>query len=281
MPSLPPHFFLFEAAFFMQIPAVLLFVAYAWAPHRVLNFSATACLTGSFFLHLLFTGALAYSGGRLPLASGFEFLSGWGLILTALVVWLEWEHRLGLLGTFLAPLSAALLLMGFRFVKAASDPVPGLDDAWLLSHVALAMVAYSCFTAAAGVAGAYLVQERQLKAKRLGTLFYQLPPLQALEELLARLALAGLTALLAALVAGFVWKQHLYGQWGLDDPKVVFNLGVGAVFAVGLWFRRSGALRGRRFAVLCVLTFLAVFFGFYLVNIYFGGHGFLRPATGA
>jgi len=86
------------------------------------------------------------------LTNGFEAVSAWGLALTALVVEVEWRHRLGLLGAFLAPLSAATLLMGFRFAQSADQAMQGLGDAWLLTHVALAMLSYALFTAAAGAA---------------------------------------------------------------------------------------------------------------------------------
>jgi HemX protein len=159
-------------------------------------------------------------------------------------------------------------------------PIPGLDDAWLLSHVALAMLSYAPFTAAAGVAGAYLVQERQLKAKRLDPLFYQLPSLQALEGLLAALAGAGAAALGLGLLAGFVWRWRYDHSLGLGDPTVLYSVAMVWLYGVGLWLRARGPLRGRRFAWLCLAGFLLVFFGYYLVNLYFGGHEFLQPGGG-
>jgi ABC-type transport system involved in cytochrome c biogenesis permease subunit len=278
MNETPPAFFwLYQTAFILQLPAVLLFVSYAFKPKRALALAATALLAASLLVHVLFTALLAASAGRLPLASGFEAISAWGLALTALVVEVEWRHRLGLLGAFLAPLSAATLLMGFRFALSADLPVPGLGDAWLLSHVALAMLSYAFFTAAAGAAGAYLVQDRQLKSKRMGALFYELPPLGELEALLARLAGAGLLALCLAIAAGYVWRLRLGLPLASTDPKIGFSLGMAAAYAVGLAARLQGPLRGRRFAWLCVLLFLALFFGVYLVDLYFGGHAFLRP----
>lgn len=274
---LPPYFGLYQAAFLLQVPALLLFLAYALRARRAFSLVATGCLSASLALHLLFTGLSAFTSGRLPLASGFEALSLWGLALTGLVVWIEWRHQLGLLGAFLAPLSLLTLLMGFRFVRAADVPVPGLADGRLLAHVALAMAAYAFYTGAAGVAGAYLVQERQLKAKRLAQLFYQLPSLQELEGLLARLVLTGTVALGAALLAGFLWRLSYDGSLGLGDPKVGFGLCIAVCFGLGLVLRRRGILSGRRFAWLALGVFVVLFLGFYLVNLYLGGHGFLKP----
>jgi len=280
MPTVLPYFWLYQCAFGLQIPAVALFLAYAFSPRRAFSATATGFLSASLGCHALFVALSAWGAGRLPLASGFEALSAWGLVLTALVVAVEWRYKMGLLGAFLAPLSAATLLMGFRFAQADAAPIPGLDDAWLLAHVALVMASYAPFTAAAGVAGAYLVQERQLKAKRLDPLFYELPSLQALEGLLAALAGAGAGSLGLGLLAGFVWRWHYDHSLGLGDATVLYSVAMVWLYAVGLWLRARGPLRGRRFAWLCLAGFLLVFFGYYLVNLYFGGHEFLQSGGG-
>ncbi len=278
--SLPACFPVYEAAFALQVPALLLFLAYTIRPRRALAASATALLTASLALHIAFTVCLGAASGGLPLSSAFEAVSLWGLCLTALVVAVEWRHRLGLLGAFLAPLSAATLLMGFRFAHSASRTAPGLGDAWLLAHVALAMAGFALFTAAAGVAGAYLVQDRQLKSKRIDALTYELPPLGSLESLLVRLSAAGALTFLCAVAAGFVWRLRLGVPLAAWDPKVAFSLGVAGAYAACLGRRWRGAMGGRAFALACVALFLVLFFGIYLVDLYFGGHAFLRGGGG-
>lgn len=277
---MPPHFWLYQSAFVLQLVAVALFVGYAASPRRAFSSAATAALALSLLLLGLFAGLQGLRHGRLPLASSFEFVLVWGLALTGLVVWVEWRHQLGLLGVFLSPLSSLTLLMGFRMARAAAEPAPGLAPAWLLLHVLLGVGAFACFSATAGTAGAYLVQARQLKRKQLGPLSYQLPPLGVLEALAARLGWAGLALLGSSLAAGFVWKLRWYGHLGLDDPKVRFALGVLSAWSGALWLRRQGALQGRRLALAFLLLFLAVFLGYYLVNLYFGGHAFLQPSSG-
>lgn len=276
--DLPLHFGLFKLAFDLQLLACGLFLAYAFSPRKGLARAGLLALGLALLSHAVFTASNGLAQGRLPLASGFEALSAWGLMLTALVVWVEWRHKVGLLGAFLAPLSAATLLMGFRFIKAAGLPTMGLSDAWLLWHVALVMLSYACFTAAAGAAGATLVQDHQLKAKRLDALFYELPSLQDLEALTAELCAWGLGALLLGQGAGFIWRASYAASQGLADPKVAFSLAMALGYGLTLLLRRRGLLRGRRFALLVLVLFLLLFFGYYLVNLYFGGHAYLRPA---
>lgn len=277
----PPHFWLFQAAFVLQLVALALFVGYALAPRRGRSAAATVSLTLSLALLFLYFVLLGRQDGRLPLSSGFEFLLVWGIALTALVVWVEWRHQLGLLGAFVTPPSVLVLLMVFRFARADATPTPGLPAGWLLLHVLGLVVAFACFTTAAGVAGAWLVQSRQLKRKALGALSYQLPPLEALDSLAAGLAAAGLLTWVLGLAAGFTWRLHWDGQWGFGDPSVRFALGIASAYGAALLLRARGALRGRRLALLFILLFLVVLFGYYLVSLYFGGHSFLQPRAGA
>jgi ABC-type uncharacterized transport system permease subunit len=276
-----PHFWLYQAAFGLQLAAVALFAAYAAFPRRTISFSASIGLSAAAFLQTFFLADLGLAQGGLPLASGFGALCFWSLSLTALVLWAEWRHQLGLLGAFLAPLSALMLLMGFRFAKVDAQVAPSLPGTWLALHVALAMFSYACFTAAAGTAAAFLVEERQLKRKHLSSLLYKLPALAVLEDLAANFAWTGSAALGGSLVVGFVWKESLALAPGLSDPKVIFSLLVWLAYAGSSVLRLRSGLRGRRYAYLLLGLFLAIFFGYYLLNIYFGGHGFLKPGAGA
>ena len=274
--DLIPNFWAYQAAFGLHVAAVALFIAYAASPKRALSLAATVCLSAAAVLLGAFLLRLGIAEGGLPLSSGFGALGFWSLCLTVLVLGAEWRYQLGLLGAFLAPLSALTLLMGFRFAKVDAQPTQGMAGVWLAAHVSLAMFSYACFTVAAGVAAAFLVQERQLKRKLLGSLTYQLPALADLESLAGLFGAIGAQALGSALLFGFMWKHSLNEGLGLGDPTVIFGILVWMAYT-GIWqLRAQGALRGRRFAYLLLLFFLLIFFGYYLLNIYVGGHG-ARP----
>ena len=276
-----PQFWLYQAAFFLQLVAVILFFVYAAEPRRGFSLAARTSLTAAVILQGVFLVFLGVAQGGLPLASGFGALCFWSLDLAVLVLWAEWRHKLGLLGAFLAPLSALMLLMGFRFARVSSQATPGLAELWLALHVALAMFSYACFTVAAGTAAAYLVQARQLKRKQMSRWLYQLPPLNDIEALASAFALIGSAALGISLAAGFIWERKLGLAPTFADPKVLFNIFLWLAYAGTSIMRRRFALRGRRYAFILLLLFVLVFFGYYLVNLYFGGHEFLTPAVGA
>jgi ABC-type transport system involved in cytochrome c biogenesis permease subunit len=263
---------LFQTAFALQLLAVAFFAGYAVSPNRSFSVMATLTLGFALGLQCLFTLFLAMHNGSLPLGNAFEALNFWALLFTGLTLGLERRYQMGLLGAFLVPFSALLMLMGIRFSHVAAGaelPVGGL---FLLLHVGLPMAGYALFTASAGVAIAWLIEERQIKTLHLGPV-YELPALEVLENLATRLASWGLLGLSIGLVAGFVAHRDEFVVRLGSDPKIAMSFLAWLFYAASLLLRRGG-LRGRRFAYLLLLGFGALFFSYYLVNVFWGGHAF-------
>ena len=174
---------------------------------------------------------------------------------------------MGLLGAFLAPFSALLLLMGIRFSHVATGTGLPESSVFFFLHVALPMAGYALFTAATAVAAAWFIEARQLKRGHLGFI-YSLPPLEILEGLAFRLCAWGWAGLTLGLVAGIVKNGGLPGL----NAKAAMSLGAWSYYGAALLLHRTG-FRGRRFTTLLLAGFGALFFGYYLVNVYWGGHG--------
>ena len=236
----------------------------------LLLFSAAAAL------QLVFTLLGWFRLEQPPLANSFQALNLWILLLSGVFLWVEWRWRLGLLGVFVSPLVSLTMFMGFRFIKLApgTPPLPDASPAYLVTHVSLAMAGYALFTLAFGIGLAWLAQDRQLKLKRLGKLFYELPPLLKLESLLYRCIGAGIIALSLGLAGGAAWSARVFEKLDLPDIKITLNLAALALYG-GVWIgRRTGLLAGRSGVWLSLAGWLVLFFGFYLVNTVGGGHGF-------
>src|SRR5581483_10381506 len=108
-------FWLYQCAFGLQLLSVALFAGYAVRPSRSFSVAATFSLGFAAALQSLFTLLLAFHAGELPLSNAFEALNFWALLFSLLTLRLEWRYQMGLLGAFLAPFSALLMLMGIRF----------------------------------------------------------------------------------------------------------------------------------------------------------------------
>lgn len=122
-------------------------------------------------------------------------------------------------------------------------------------HVGCMLLSYIAFLAACVSSALFLIQERQLKRKRIGSLFHRLPSLDALDRFSLLCVSAGFALLSIGTLLGFVSAKRVLGHWWTGDPKEVMTIGLWGWYFV-LWaVRARSTLRGRRVALLSVLGF--------------------------
>ena len=138
-------------------------------------------------------------------------------------------------------------------------------------HTWCSLLSYAAFLAAFVTGLLFLIQERQLKRKRMGMLFHQLPSLETLDRLNFLAISVGFGLLTVGATSGFVQAAMLRGSWWTGDPKEYLTVCLWAGYLM-LWaLRRRATLRGRRVALLSVA-------GFTLVLLTFLGAGHLVPS---
>ncbi len=99
---------------------------------------------------------------------------------------------------------------------------------YLEFHAAFSLLAYGAFVLA-GLAGAmYLLQERQLKTRKLNSAFFELPPIHSLGVANSRLIAVGFVLLTVGMLAGF----------GIGRSTTSFKLG----WSIGVWLLYGGIL---------------------------------------
>ena len=150
--------------------------------------------------------------GRCPLVGTGEmsaFLS-WGLVLFSLVTY-RWYHATAL-KAFIFPIVLVLAA-----IAAITPATPGqtqefsntLQSFLLPAHVGLLLLAYASFFVAFGAGVMYILQERELKHKRFGTIFYKLPSLDICDAISSRAMARGAAALSPRRAAGAgAWRWH-------------------------------------------------------------------------
>lgn len=132
------------------------------------------------------------------------------------------------------------------------------------AHAVSLWLSYTAFAVAFVFGACFLLQERQLKRKRMGWWFHQLPALGTIDRA-NYLALGLGFALLSFGVLSGWWKARTgVPGWWRSDPQAVLTMGVWGLYLF-LWFVRfRSALRGRKVAWLSIGAFtlvLAVFLG--------------------
>src|SRR4051812_40730637 len=133
-----------------------------------------------------------------------------------------------------------------------------LRNSWIIVHVALTLTGYAALFFAFAASVLYILQERNLKAKRAAAgLLGWLPALETLDEIGYRSLLLGFPFMTFGLIAGAVVASATFGPRFLLDPKIVLSVFMWSVYMVLLWTRWSSGWRGRKAAYLVAFAFVA------------------------
>jgi len=192
--------------------------------------------------------------GRLPFMTMAETISLviWAAIL--LDLWLERRQRIRPLSAFMLPVILALglgLPTGLRSM-ALEAPARG---GWIAVHVALVLVGLAALVLNFGIALMYLLRERQLKAKRTGTIYRRLPPLETLDRLTVATLTIGFPFLTVGLALGVLSAPAAWGSVLTFDPLALFSLVMWVIYAGTLLGRVMGQWGGRRAAYFAIAGF--------------------------
>lgn len=205
--------------------------------------------------------------GRVPIGSFLDSLIVvvWLLVTLYFLVELKWKLRVG--GAFVFPIAAAgALYASFRPVGAGGAP-PILQGPWVGLHVGLMFLGYCSFALAALAGFLYLVQEQELKTKRLTFMHFCLPSLVRLERLSWVLVGWGFPLLTAGIASGVVWSKMVWGSYLVADPKMLWSILTWIFYAAAIVGRIAWGWRGRRAAILALVGFFAVIFNYLGISL--------------
>ena len=216
------------------------------------------------FAHLLSLPGHLLSQGGLAL----DFFNAASLIAACIIL-------MGVVTCVTQPLENLMVLLypiGLLAVLSAQF-IPGgklvvvQEEAGLLLHILLSIMAYGLLSIAMLQSLLLLVQDHQLKNKHPSGLIRNFPPLQTMEKLLFAMLWCGWILLSAALTSGWVFVDDLLAQHLAH--KTVFSLMAWLVFAVLLWGRHQLGWRGSKAIRLTLAGFtllMLAYFGSKLVR---------------
>ena len=172
------------------------------------------------------------------------------------------KFRLMILGSFVAPLAAFLIIIS-SVIPAAPDTVPPvLKSIWLILHAFSMFLGDGIFAIAFMAAIMYLIQERQIKRKTRGTFFKRLPSLETLDSINHYSLLSGFPLLTIGMITGAIYAQYALGSYWRWDLKEVWSLVTWITYAILLHERLAVGWRGRRAAYMSIMCFMILIFTF-------------------
>jgi ABC-type transport system involved in cytochrome c biogenesis permease subunit len=246
--------------------ALLLEVLHLLGPRTVprflgLLFGAAGLLAHTLFLVQAFF--LAEQGPPLSSQLGSTLFLAW--ILAIFYLYGTVHHCRQAWAVFVLPVVLILILLAVLFPlgreeSAGSGWFQG-KQLWSLVHAGLLILAAAGVCVAAVASIMYLVQARRLRDKVPPRQGMRLLNLERLEEMNRRAITLAFPLLTAGLLIGlFRVARHLSEPPVWTDPRVLGAAVLWVVFALLLYLRYGAHLRGRRLALLTIVTFVLLLF---------------------
>jgi ABC-type uncharacterized transport system permease subunit len=215
-----------------------------------------------FILQTIFLFERGHAIGRCPITNYFELLvfMSWSMVLTYLLI--GSTYRLSLMGAFTAPV-ASLMLICAVLIPEGPPATRITPSPWLEAHTSFSIIACGTFALACIAGVMYLVQERQLKTRRPGSIFYRLPPIKALSVANSRLLWFGFSLFTIGLMTGFFIGQST------DWRKVAWSILVWCVYGGILIARLRHTMAAKWIAMFSIIAFtllLSTFWGIRFIS---------------
>lgn len=250
------HAYLLNAAIVAYACATGLALAYLVQRQDVVHRLASLATASGWASHTLALVVIAVETGRPPLdnLSSAVSVAVWVVVLLAMIV--ERRSNVKVLGAFVMPV---VLLLGLKSSLGRPTVLaPALGNAWIWVHIALALIGIAAFVLNFAGALMYLLQERQIRAKRPGRLYHRLPALETLDHLTYRTLALGFPFLTTGIILGAVWARTSWGSVFAPDPLAFFSVVAWLIYAGTLAGRTAGGWRGRRAAYYAIAGFAAL-----------------------
>ena len=195
------------------------------------------------------------------------------LVLSTLIAY-RWYHATAL-KAFIFPI--VLVLAAIAAISPDSafqtrESSNTLQSILLPAHVGLLLLAYSSFFVAFGAGVMYILQERELKHKRFGTIFYKLPSLDTCDTISSRAMAIGFVLMTLGIVGGLWYSYSRYQVYWQGGPLEIFSVVTWLLYLVIIQSRMNAGWGGRAAALASIVSFIIVICS--LVGVRYLGHGF-------
>lgn len=271
---------LFKLSFFLILIATGGFIVYIIRQRKSVYIWSYRILVAGFaaltlqLLHGYFVfGAMPV----LTLKSALSFFA-WTIIGAYLIFHIKF--RLMVLGSFVSPLAALLMILSSTIPEQDVPVRPILNSLWFSIHVWTAFMGNGMFAVAFTAAVMYLIQESRIKRKRFGSLYNRLPSLQTLDSINHHSIIYGFPLLTVGIITGAIYAQYALGSYWRWDPKEVWSLITWLFYAVLLHERLAVGWRGRRAAIMSIVSFCLLLFTFIGASQWLSGYHSFRSLGG-
>jgi ABC-type transport system involved in cytochrome c biogenesis permease subunit len=242
---------------------------------REYEFLARWSTRAAWLVQSLGLGLLVIEQGRFPIYSLFEVSHLLAWMLMTVYIALEFTRDNQAAGSFLTPVIAAVLTLSLALPKSGVEPHLGEQPTKLIVwHVGVTLLGYGFFIGSFVAGALYLIQDRNLRRKYFGPIYYMLPSLESLDIWAGRMVYIGFPLLTLGVATGLSFAHITWSTFWQADPKVIFTVFVWMVYGGYLLMRKVWGWGGRRAAWWVVVAGLALLFNYFVINLASNVHRF-------
>ena len=195
---------------------------------------------GAIVLH----AAILHSGLQggivnLSLTAAFSLVA---FIVATMYFLVSLSRPLDSLGILIMPFAGVMVLAAWTWPTQNLIP---FSSPWQAAHIVIALLAYSLLCLAAAQSLMLLLQERELKRKRLDGVIRALPPMELTEKIMFHLIGVGFLLLTLTVVSGVFFAEQLFGKPFSFTHHIVLAMSAWVVYAILLFGRWRLGWRGR------------------------------------
>ena len=271
---------LYKLALFLILFAAGGFIVYLVKQNKAVYTWSYRILLAGFICHSLYLASRYHALGAAPVLTFKAALSFFAWTIIGAYVVFHLKFRLMVLGSFIAPLAAFLMIVSASMPGVEITVRPIFRSLWLPVHVLTTFLGNGIFAVMFMTAIMYLIQENQIKRKHLGSLYSRLPSLETLDSMNHYSLIWGFSFLTVGMLSGSVYAQYALGRYWQWDPKEVWTLITWLFYAVLLHERLAAGWRGRRAAILSIIAFAILIFTFVGASLWLSDYHSFKSIEG-
>ncbi|MDA0690400.1 MAG: cytochrome c biogenesis protein CcsA [Nitrospinae bacterium] len=254
----------FNISLFSYLAASLGYFLYLVYRKPVVSTLATATVGAGLLSHTVWLGLRSMKTGHGPYTTNFEIAMFFAWVIVVVYFLTEWKYKIKDLGAFVIPMAFLALLFSV-FMSQEAALVEETETFWLTLHRTLSVIGYAAFTIAFAVAIMYLIQENQVKSKKLGIMYFRMPSLEVLDKLNDKVITIGFPLFTLGFMTGPLWTAKMnqsFFSWDITKtwPLVIVWIIYGYLF----FGRLFAGIRGKKAAQGAVLGFVMVVLTYFL-----------------
>ncbi len=262
---------LFQVSCIGYVLSAATYIAFFVKENKKLRNYARLIFSGAVMLHTFNLLARYLEAGHTPITSHHETISFFAWATACCYLSFRWRYTVKNLGTFVSLLVVALMLVAALSSKNIIPLSPAFQSWWLPVHASICLAAYAFFALSCIGSFMYILQEREIKQKIFGVFFSRLPSLDTLDTLNHHCLSAGFPLLTLGLITGVLWAKQAWGGYWRWDPKETWSLITWFLYAGVVHLRFTVGWRGRRAAMLSMVSFVSAMFTLWGVSFLMKG----------